>query len=807
MARRHSIAPPRKNTDHRGLVATARGRAEDWDLGVGVVVPLDVESCLGRPIMDLEAWAVYATIAAYRSAGYREIRLSALARSAGLPKKAIEGALRRAGGQPLADGPDLSAKRLPKRVAFIYDLDDGLLRLHRTLEAWCSQKLYVLLPVAVVRVAPSAAALRLLIAVRGVAVRRGDNAIRSWSRAKLRKILGLPPAADVDTVLADALPWVREHLGPDHHVAIERDDGWLRVAAGPAEHKSARLLADGFDPLAYQARYAARDRLRKLTVFDGPADGKRMALPGLWVHRAADYLAQVGAPIAAEQLRDQWLVHAHAARQRVSTPFAIEADFSGGIRTAFSAFVCAIARLAAEGKAWSLDSAELELVEAARLRRWLLRDGSTGRVHAWNADGRVMTSAMWRKHFETFSSARLRSEETALWHVGQPLPPDLPMPAVGTGMLVEADLFVPASPMPRRTRFERVDAADIRRALASMVNEESGDMDRTFVRLSAAYARDLADAPSRLLKEALRSGHQPHQGLAQLVLEGSSRFTENVSELWQDAANAMAYEGHGEDHQDVLRRASSLLGEALRLAQEAVMDEKAERSTLREEMLSRHLAQVTPPPATAAVEETPAEKPAHVSEAPRPLLPIRRPFAASPTRKTSAPVPAVEAVATEAKVETVGSPAKGSLAAGETLIRLREALASLPQGRIYEDPGRDLASCYLPALAAELETDGHIAENLRFRLLIGLDELVDDLRRPDGVERADFEAAVTATTEVLQDIGYSPDRLRSPLAFIVARQLTSALEAFAHRLALGDAATANGRACPPPPASSGRLRR
>lgn len=795
MARRHSIAPPRKNTDHRGVVATARGRAEDWDLGVGVVVPLDVESSLGRPIMDLEAWAVYATIAAYLSAGHGEIRLSALARSAGLPKKAIEGALRRAGGQPLADGTDLSAKRLPKRVAFIYELDDGLVRLHRTLEAWCSQKLYVLLPVAVIRTAPSAPALRLLIAVKGVAVRRDDNAMRSWSRAMLRKILGLPPAADVDTVLADALPWVREHLDPDHHVAIERDDGWLRVAAGPVEHNAARLLADGFDPLTYQTRYAARDSLRKLTVFDGPADGKRMVLPGLWIHRATAYLARVGAPIRAEQLRDQWLVHAHAARQRVCTPIAIEADFSAGIRTAFSAFVGTVARLAAEGKAWSLGSAELRLAEAARLRRWLLRDGSTGRVHAWNADGRVMTSAMWRKHFETFSSAQLRAEETALWHVGQPLPSDLPMPAVSTGMLVEADLIIPTSPTPRRTSFERVDAADIRRALASMVNEESGDMDRAFARLAAAYARDLADAPSRLLKEALQFGYQAHQGLAQTVLERSSRFTENVSALWQDAADAMACEGHGDDHQDVLRRASNVLGEALRQAQEAVMDEKAERATFREEMLSRHLEQVTPPPAIAVVKETPAEKPAHVREASRPLPPIRRPFAASPTRKTSTPIPAVEAVATEPKAEAVGSPAKGCLAAGETLTRLREALASLPEGRAHEGLGRDLASYYLPALATELEADGRVAEDLHFHLLIDVDKLVDNLRRPNGVERIDFEAAVTATAEVLQHIGYILDQnrveLRSTLALLVARQLTRTLEAFARQLDPCHVMTAN----------------
>lgn len=786
MARRHSIAPPRKNTNHRGLVATARGRAEDWDLGVGVVVPLDVESSLGRPIMDLEAWAVYATIAAYRSAGHGEIRLSALARSAGLPKKAIEGALRRAGGQPLADGTDLSAKRLPKRVAFIYGLDDDIIRLHRTLDTWRSQKLYVLLPVAVIRTAPSAPALRLLIAVKGVAVRRDDNAMRSWSRAELRKILGLPPAADVDTVLADALPWVREHLDPDHLVAIEHDDDWLRVAAGPTEHKAARLLADGFDPLAYQARYAARDTLRKLTVFDGPADGKHMVLPGLWVHRAADYLARVGAPIGAEQLRDQWLVHAHAARQRVCTPIAIEDDFSAGIRKAFSTFVGAVARLAAEGKAWSLGSAELKLAEAARLRRWLLRDGSTGHVHAWNADGRVMTSAMWWRHFEAFSSARLRAEEKALWHVGQPLPSDLPMPAVGTGMLVEADLIAPASPTPRRTRFERVDAADIRRALACMVNEESGAMDHAFVRLAAAYARDLADAPSRLLKEALQLGYQAHQGLAQMVLERSSRFTANVNGLWQDAADAMAYEGHGDDHQDVLRRASNVLGEALWQAQEAVMDEKAERAMLREEMLSRHSEQVTPPPAIADVKETPDEKPAHVREASRPLPPIRRPFAASPTGKTSTPILAVEAVATEPRTEAVGSPAKGCLAAGETLTRLREALASLPQGRTHEDPSRDLASCYLPALAAELETDGRVAENLDFARLIGVDELVHGLPRPDGVERVDFEAAVTAAAEVLQQIRYIIDenrpKLRSILAVIVARQLTRTLEAFARRL-------------------------
>ena len=372
-----------------------------------------------------------------------------------------------------------------------------------------------------------------------------------------------------------------------------------------------------------------------------------------------------------------------------------------------------------------------------------------------------------------------------------PFPADLPMPAVGTGMLVEADLIIPASPTPRRTRFERVDAADIRRALASMVNEESGDMDRACVRLAAAYARDLADAPSRLLKEALRSGYQPHQGLAQLVLEGSSRFTGEVSALWQDAADAMAYEGHGDDRQDVLRRASDLLGEALRQAQEAVMDEKAERSALREEMLSRHSEQVTPPPATAAVKEAPAEKPAHVSEAPRPLPPIRRPFAASPAGTVPSPVPAVEAVATEPKAEIVGSPAKSSLTAGETLIRLREALPSLPQGRIYEDPGLELANCYLPALAAEFETDACVAENLRFRLLIGVDELVDDLRRPDRIERVDFEAAVTATSEVIQDIGYGHDRLRSDLAFIVARQLTRALEAFACQLGPSHVMTAN----------------
>lgn len=84
-----------------------------------------------------------------------------------------------------------------------------------------------------------------------------------------------------------------------------------------------------------------------------------------------------------------------------------------------STFVGAVARLGAERKAWSLSKVDLELAEAARLRRWLLRDGSTDRVHAWTADGRVMTAAMWRQHGGRFAARRLKAEEASLWHVGQ----------------------------------------------------------------------------------------------------------------------------------------------------------------------------------------------------------------------------------------------------------------------------------------------------------------------------------------------------------------------------------------------------
>lgn len=789
MARRHSIAPPRKNTDHRGVIAKARGRAEDWENGVGVVAPLDLDSSLDRPGMDLEAWAVYTTAAAYWSAGHGEIRLGALARSAGLPKKAVEGALRRAGGQALADGAELSAKRLPKRVAFIYGLDDGIVRLHRALTAWRDQGIYVLMPVDVVRSAPSAPALRLLIATKGVAVRRDENALRSWPRETLRDMLGLPPKADIETVLADAIPWVRENLRTDRSVAIELDDGWLRVAAGPAEHTIASLLADGFDPLAHRARYAGKDVLRGMAVFDGPADGKRMVLPGLWVHRAVDYLARVGASVTPEQLRGQWLVHAHAARQGVSTPLAIQADLSTGVRASFSAFVGAVARVAAEGKTWNLSRADVELAEAARLRRWLLRDGSTNHVHAWATDGRVMTAAMWWKHVRSFSSARLRTEQASLWHVDQPLPPDLPMPAIGTGVLVDADLIVPA-PSSRPMGFERVDAADIERALARMVSEDSGEMDRALARLAGAYARDLADAPSRLLKVVLRNGYLPHRGLAQMVLEDGSRYEGDVSALWQDAADAMACEGHGDDREDVLRRASTLLGEALRQAQEAVLAEKAMRTALREEMLSRASEPLVPNPTAPAVIEAPTEEPVPAAGSPRPRPSIRRPFAAPVARKSTAATPAEETITTEPPAETKVSLTAAHLAPGETLVQLHEALASLPRGRATNDPDRSVASFYLPALAAELEVDGRIAENLRFRLLVGVDELVDSLRRPEGIERVEFEAAVSAAADVLRDIGLGADstaRLRGNLAFVVARQLTRTLEAFGLRLGASQA--------------------
>ncbi|WP_431858717.1 hypothetical protein [Azospirillum sp.] len=807
MARTRNITHPRPNTDHKGVVATARGRAEDWEKGLGVVAALDVETSLARPSMDLEAWAVYVTLAAYWSAGRTTIRLSALARSAGITKKSAEAALLRAGGLSSAQWTD-SRKRLPKGAAFVYEISDGIIRVDCALHAWRNQGVYIRLPVDVVREAPSAAAFRLFIALEGVAVRRDDNALRSWTRERLRSLLGLPPAADVDSEVAEALLWAHPRVRADRRVAVDHD-GVLTVAAEPAKQPVAKLIADGFNPLtSYSAPYASRAALRVLRVFDGPVQGQRMVLPGLWVHRAVYYLSAVGAATTGEQLIGQWLVYVHALDRGVKPPLAMHADLSGGIRHAFSAFVDALARLAVGGQAWLLSATEVDVAKAARVRRWLFRKGyGSAKIHVWTDDGRVMTEPMWMQHeaeldrtaredFQRpFEIRAMKAAEAELWHVGQPVPVDLPPLPVSTGALVAvvapttvADADLVTEQVIRS--FPRVDAQDIRRALAELISESTSDAEGALGRVAMAYARDLADAPRVLMKEALQRDGLPHEGLAWVVLTREHPHAGVNSALWQGALEAMACEGDGDDLEEAQRRVARLLAEALRIAQDAVVEETQTRAMLRAGLLEREKgtevlvpAQDTEPDVDIVLVPVPA-----AMEPFRPHAVVTRPFrgfsAGVAVPMTTVPAlvaPQPDAAPTAAESPKMRPPVV-PVASG-TLGQLERALALLPARESYSGPLNALTKLYLPALAKELGEGDEIRAKLRICILGRAERIPDGLRCPERAERAAFEQAVVTFAEARRASSCRDDR--ESLVYAVGDRLRTIVEALAEQLGLG----------------------
>ncbi|MBY6266590.1 hypothetical protein EI613_32620 (plasmid) [Azospirillum sp. 412522] len=809
MARTRNITHPRPNTDHKGVVATARGRAEDWEMGLGVVAALDVETSLARPSMDLEAWAVYVTLAAYWSAGRTTIRLSALARSAGITKKSAEAALCRAGGLSFAQWTE-SCKRLPKGAAFVYKISDGIVRFDRALDAWRNQGVYIRLPVDIVRAAPSAAALRLFIALEGVAVRRDENAWRSWSRERLRSLLGLPPAADVDAEVADALLWAHPRVRADRRVVVDHD-GVLAVAAEPAKQPVAKLIADGFNPLtSYSVPYASRAALRSVRVFDGPVQGQRMVLPGLWAHRAVHYLCAVGAVTTGEQLIGQWLVYVHAVDRGVKPPLAVRADLSGGVRLAFSAFVDSLARLAVGGHTWLLSGTEVDVAKAARVRRWLFRKGYAGaNIHAWTDDGRVMTEPIWRQHeaeldraaredFRKESEIRtMKAAEAELWHVGRPVPIDLPPLPVSTGALgaLAAPVTVANADVVTEQgipSFPRVDAKDIRRALAKLISESTSDAERTLGRVAMAYARDLADAPRRLMKEVLRRDGLPHLGLAQAVLTREHPHAGDTSALWRGALDAMACEGDGDDLEEAQRRAARLLADALRDAQDAVVEETQSRAMLRADLLAREKGEETeasfPAPGIQPDVDATLVSVRTAAEPFRPHAVITRPFrgfgAGAATPMTTVPVPV--APQPDVASTTTASPAMKSpvvpVASG-TLGQLERAIALLPARESYSGPLNALTRFYLPALAKQLGDGDEVRSKLRICILVRAEGIPDGLRCPEGAERTAFEQAVVTVAEAMRASSCRDDR--ESLVYAVGDRLRTTVEALAEQLGLG----------------------